>query len=583
MTALARVARAAAGLGWWFALSALIGVATVAAGVGLVGTAGWLIATAALAPPLGTLRVAIAGVRFFGLARAVLRYLDRVVAHGLALRLLERLRGWILACLEPLAPGRLLELRSADLLAHLIGDVELLEQLPVRGLTPPVVTLLAAVGAGLLVGAVEPRLGVLLAASLVAVAVVVPAVSLFAARAAGRRSTACPSSLVPAMVDAIQGAAELTVWRREDAFLAHADELSAAHTRSELERARITSGGGAALALLGQLTPWLLLVVGVERLARGAISGVELAVVVLVALAVFEVLEPLPAAAAALGHQAAAAGRVMALIDRPPTVREPCRPLRREPSRRHYGALGVVIRGVGFRHQHATLASLTGLDLEIRAGTSLAIVGPSGAGKTTLGRLLVRVWDPTAGAIELDGVDLRDWRLAALRRTVVLLGQETRLFAGTIRDNLRLAAPAADDRALGAACRAAGLEADLAALPAGLGSWIGEGGLTLSGGQRRRLEIARTWLADPAVVVLDEPTAHLDPVTEARVLASFASLLEGRTAVVITHRLGVAARADRVVALDGGRIVATGSHAELVAGDGAYARWWRQQRSALAG
>lgn len=581
MTALVRLARAATGLGRWFALSVVLGAATVAAGIGLVGTAAWLIATAALAPPLGTLRVAIAGVRFFGLARAVLRYADRLVAHDLALRLLARLRGWILARLEPLAPGRLLEQRAADLASRLVGDVETLEMLPVRGLAPPVVTLLTVLGSGLLVGAVEPRLGLALALTMTACATLVPAVTLLVARPALGRATALASHLVPPVVDTIQGAAELAAWRAGEPQLARIERLSAALLTSELRRERIAAAGAAVLAALGQWTPWLLLVLGLGALAQGTIDGVQLAVAVLVGLAAFEALEPLPAAAAALDGQVAAARRVTALIELPPTVSDPLEPAVSEPHRHRLGPLAVSLRGVELRLPGAAGPILADVDLEVPAGGSLAVVGPSGAGKSTLARLLARVWDPTAGVVEVGGIDLRRWRLDALRATVGLLGQDTRLVAGSIRDNLKIVAPAADDAILAEACAAAGLAEEIAAWPAGLDTWIGEGGLALSGGQRRRLEIARTWLADPAVVVLDEPTAHLDPVTERAVLDACSTLLRGRTAVLITHRLRVAARADTVALLVNGRVAAVGRHASLIEGDGLYSRWWRLERELL--
>lgn len=583
MRALRALAPAAAGLGGWLALSVALGTATVAAAVGLMGAAGWLITTAALMPPLSRLQIAIVGVRFFGLVRAVARYAERLASHHLALELLERLRGWLLDRLEPLAPGRMVELRSADLLARVVGDVESLEQLTVRGLAPPAVAAVTVLGVGVVVGAVDPALGAAAAALLLVAAVGVPAAVLAAARRPGRRAATAGAELTATTVDTVQGIAELVAWRRAGGRLEEIRRLAAERSAAELHRTEAAAGGAAAIQLLAHGTPWLLVALGLPRIADGSIDGVGLAVAALVALAGFEALEPLPAAAAALERQEAAAGRVLEVVSTPPSVTEPSSPEVVAPLRPTGHAVAVALRDVRFTYPGAARPALDGFTLEIGAGSAVAVLGPSGAGKSTVARLLSRAWDPEAGVVEVAGVDVRRWRLEALRRTVVVLGQSTRLFAGSLRDNLLLAAPGADDGRLAAACRAAGLDGLLGGLPAGLDSWIGEHGATLSGGERRRLEIARTWLTDPAVVVLDEPTAHLDPVTESEVLDGLLELFVGRTAVVITHRLRVAERIGRVALLDRGRIAEAGETTALARGDGRYARWRRLEGTRIGG
>ncbi len=583
MRALRALAPAAVGLGGWLALSVALGTATVAAAVGLMGAAGWLITTAALMPPLSRLQIAIVGVRFFGLVRAVARYAERLASHHLALELLERLRGWLLDRLEPLAPGRMVELRSADLLARVVGDVESLEQLTVRGLSPPAVAAATVLGVAVVVGAVDPGLGAAAAAVLLVAAVGVPVAVLAAARRPGRHAATAGAELTTATVDTVQAIAELVAWRRADDRLELLRGLADRRSAAELRRTDVAALGGAAVQLLAHGTPWLLVALGLPRIADGSIDGVGLAVAALVALAGFEALEPLPAAAAALERQEAAAGRVLEVVSMPPAVTEPSSPEVVAPLRPTGHPVAAVLRGVRFTYPGAARPALDGFTLEVDAGSRVAILGPSGAGKSTVARLLARAWDPEKGVVEVAGVDVRRWRLEALRRTVVVLGQSTRLFAGSLRDNLLLAAPEADDDRLADACRAAGLGGLLEGLPAGLDSWIGEHGATLSGGERRRLEIARTWLADPAVVVLDEPTAHLDPATESDVLDGLLELFEGRTAVVITHRLRVAERIGRVALLDRGSIAEAGEASALARGDGRYARWRRLVGSRIGG
>jgi ABC-type multidrug transport system fused ATPase/permease subunit len=231
----------------------------------------------------------------------------------------------------------------------------------------------------------------------------------------------------------------------------------------------------------------------------------------------------------------------------------------------------IRVARVDFRYPGTDRAALCGVDLDIRPGATLAIVGPSGSGKTTLANLLLRFWDPTAGAITVDGYDLRQYRLDDLRGRVALVAQDTYLFNDTLRANVALAKPGAGEAEITQALQRAALADFVASLPARLGTKVGERGVQLSGGQRQRVAIARAFLKNAPVLILDEATSHLDAISEAQVRQALTELMRDRTTIVIAHRLSTVRDAELIAVLDAGRLVETGTHAELLARGGLYA------------
>jgi len=343
------------------------------------------------------------------------------------------------------------------------------------------------------------------------------------------------------------------------------------------ERAALREAlGGAGVTFGTHATVWLVLVAAISLVGEGGFTGIDLAVVCLVAMAAFEAVQPLPAAARGLADQLVAAGRLFDVIDEAPVVVDP------EEAEAPGEDVDLEIDGVSFSYPAGGVDdALSNLTLAVPRGAKLAVVGPSGAGKSSLVHLLLRFWDPTRGEIRLGSRPLPDLALEDLRSIIGVLPQRTDLFTGTIRDNLALAAPDADDDALDAAADRAGLSATIRDLPEGWQTWIGEHGRQLSGGQRTRLALARLVLRDPEVIVLDEPTTGLDPVTERRVMEALFELFEGRTMVVITHRLVAMERFDEIVVLDRGRICEQGTHSDLVNAGGLYAALIEAQESVL--
>ncbi len=337
--------------------------------------------------------------------------------------------------------------------------------------------------------------------------------------------------------------------------------------------ARTAGSGTALLTLLTGLTVWGVLLTGVPAVRSGRLSGPLLAVIALTPLALFETISGLPAAAQSLARVRRSAARVLDVIDTPPPVTEPLCPQPLGPAPHC-----LRLRGLRARYAPDSPWALDGIDLDLPPGRRVGIVGPSGSGKSTLAAVLLRFLTYEAGSASLDGKEISALAGEDVRRVVGLAAQDSHLFDTTLRQNLLLARPDADELALDVALERAHLLGWAEQLPQGLNTEVGVHGTRLSGGQRQRLAVARMFLADFAVVVLDEPGEHLDPATADALTADLVDATQGRTTVLISHRLAGMEQMDEVLVLDSGRVVERGLHAELISSDGSYAEQWRRER-----
>ncbi|MFF6875097.1 thiol reductant ABC exporter subunit CydD [Streptomyces sp. NPDC012474] len=544
-------------------LALLLASLALGSAVGLMATSGWLISRASQQPPVLYLMMAVTATRAFGIGRAVFRYAERLVSHDAVLRMLADTRVAVFRRLERLAPAGLRRVRRGDLLSRLVADVDALQDYWLRWLLPAgaaVVVSAASVGftAWLL-----PEAGAVLAAGLLAAGVGVPLITGAVARRAEHRLAPARGVLATRVADLLTGTAELTVAGALPARTAQAREADGALTRIASRAATATALGDGLTALVSGLTVTAAALAGAQAVAAGRLDGVTMAVVVLTPLAAFEAVLGLPLAVQYRQRVRRSAERVYEVLDAPEPVGEPERP-RQAPA----SPFPVVLKGLTARYAGQERDALAGLDLTLDEGRRIAVVGTSGSGKTTLAQVLLRFLDAKAGSYVLAGVDAYALHSDDVRGFVGLCAQDAHLFDSSLRENLLLARKdATEDQLRAALCRARLLDwAD--GLPDGLDTLVGEHGARLSGGQRQRLALARALLADFPVLVLDEPAEHLDLPTADALTADLLAATEGRTTLLITHRLAGLEAVDEVLVLDRGRVVQRGPYAELLALDG---------------
>ncbi|WP_433043504.1 thiol reductant ABC exporter subunit CydC [Dactylosporangium sp. CS-033363] len=569
------------------------GIAAAGCAVGLMATSAWLISRAALHPPVLHLMVAIVAVRAFGIGRGVLRYVERVTGHDGALRVLGELRVRVYRRLERLAPAGLAGFRRGDLAARLVDDVESIVDLVVRVALPIAVAAVTGLASVLLIWSLLPAAGLALAVGVLVVGVGVPVLQGALVRRSDARLAPLRGSLAAGTVDLVQGLPDLIAYGAVDSALAALDrtdrELLAATRRSSA-----ASGVSAAVtALCTGLAALAALITGALAVHAGTLDGELLAVVVLTPLAVFEIVGAVPVAAQNLAAARAALRRLAEVAAAPDPAPDPRFPaelpagaavgsVARSAAGAAVGsvarsAAGAAVGSVARSAAGAAVGSVAvagrapvvrvegvaaewvagrpvveGVSFVLEPGARVALAGPSGAGKSTIAALLVRWLDPSAGRITLGGVDLRELRGDDVRRVVGYLGDDAYLFDNTIEANLRIGRPDATAAEIEEALRRARLHEWVRGLPDGLGTGVGEHGVAVSGGQRRRIALARALLADFPVLVLDEPTEHLDEETAVALLRDLMDATRGRTVLLITHRADAREYVDAVLMLKGG-------------------------------
>ncbi|WP_019887795.1 thiol reductant ABC exporter subunit CydD [Streptomyces purpureus] len=574
---LARVRGMAGALRGRLGLALTLGSLALGSAVGLMAVSGWLISRASEQPPVLYLMVAVTATRAFGIGRAVFRYAERLVSHDAVLRMLAELRVTVYRRLERIAPAGLRRTRRGDLLSRLVSDVDALQDYWLRWLLP--------VGAAVVVGAgsvgftawLLPEAGAVLAVGLLAAGVAVPLLSGALARRAERQLAPARGALATTVVDLLRGCGELTVAGALKGRAERARDADGKLTAIASRQAAATALGAGLSALACGVTVAAAALVGVQAVREGRLEGVALAVVVLTPLAAFEAVTGLPLAVQYRQRVRRSAERVYEVLDAPVPVHEPRRPA--EPPRSPFP---LELRGIGARYAGQGRDALHGFGLTIEAGRRIAVVGASGSGKTTLAQVLLRFLDVTDGIYRIGGVAADSLDGDAVRRLVGLCAQDAHLFDSSVRENLRLARPGASDEELRRALDEARLLDWVEALPSGMDTLVGEHGAQLSGGQRQRLALARTLLADFPVLVLDEPAEHLDLATADALTDDLLRVTEGRTTVLITHRLRGLDAVDEVVVLDAGRTVQQGPYAELAAVDGPLRRMLERERETEA-
>ncbi|MDQ3997283.1 MAG: ABC transporter ATP-binding protein/permease [Gemmatimonadota bacterium] len=489
-------------------------------------------------------------------------------------RVIAALRQDVFAHLVRLSPAFFVERRTGELTSRLSADLAVLQSLLNTWVSELSRQSLFLVGGVVLLTLTHPRLT---ATTLAVVPLVVGAAFLFGRRLR-RASTGVQDRVAEAMGTADEAFSQI---RTVQSFVREAEEtrrygaLLADVVDAAIRRARLRALFFGVVGFFAFAGVVVVLWQGGRLVLEGLLTPGALVSFLLYAITVAAAVGSLASLFGAYQEAVGAATRVFELLDLRPTVAEPARPTPlKRPARGD-----VVIDHVGFRYADSLPLALDDVSLHLAPGEVVALVGPSGAGKTTLASLLPRFWDVTSGRITIDGVDVRELSFADLRGAIGVVPQEPALFSGTVRENVAYANPGATEQEVVAAARAAHAIEFIERLPNGFDTRVGERGVKLSGGQRQRLAIARVFLKDPAIVVLDEATSSLDAESERLIEEAMVELLRGRSTLIIAHRLSTVRRADRVVVLDRGRVVESGRHDALLGLNGLYARLYRSQDS----
>ncbi len=532
----------------WVGLSVLLGALAVGSDVALLATSAFLISRAAQQPAISALSIAIVGVRFFGLTRGVFRYLERLVSHNVTFKVLAALRVWFYEALEPLAPARLQQLGSGDLLNRIISDVDTLENFYVRAVSPPLVALVVGSMVVIITAVFQPLLAAILLISLLCAGLILPWFIRWLSQEPGEAIGQQSKKLKETIVDTIQGLADLEAFNRTETryqlIAHHAQNLK----QQQKKMAQVTGIQNSGIEMVTWAAMWGVLLAAIPLVITGDMNGTFLATAVLSTVAAFEAVQPLPAAAQYLDQSFAAARRLFRVVDTDTEVDIPAAPLP-IPNSCHF-----QFKDVGFQYQTAVLPTFSHVNLEMPPGKKIGIVGASGAGKSTLLNCLLRFWEWHEGDIVLNGRSLRQYDPDDIRACFSVVSQQAHLFNASIYDNLRIANPQATPEQIETAAKQAQLHEFIQQLPAGYQTQVGSLGRQLSGGEQRRLIIARAILKDAPILILDEPTANLDVQTEKQVMTILLTLAKDKSVLLVTHRPVGLTQMDTVLALENGRL-----------------------------
>ncbi|MBP2634838.1 MAG: putative multidrug export ATP-binding/permease protein [Firmicutes bacterium] len=565
------------------AVACMLGAFTVCANVGLLAASAWLISAAALHPPVSELSVAIVGVRFFGLARAICRYGERYVSHNVTFRLLADLRVWLYSRVEQLTMRELTAFAKGDIFSRLVADVETLQFFYLRAVFPVLIAVLVVTTVVILLAwladwLIWPVLGLI-----VLTGCIVPIGMYYLGSKAGSAAIAARAGFQELLADSIEGITELAAFGQAKT---QADKvlIAAASLQSSQKKANTMTVLADTVGVLG-LNFTVLIVIGLaaRQVADGQLNGVYLAVVALAVQGSFEAVLPLTAVVSYLRESAAAVARLKQIASKVSAVAvqgiAPKEPLTLAADKLSFSYLPGQEQV--FSYLPGQEQVLTDISFCLPPGKKLAVVGASGAGKSTIAGLILRFWDSSQGRLLLNGKDIRQYAPEQVRKLISVVSQDTYLFNASIRDNILVAKPNAAPAELMAAVEAAGLNDFLAKLPQGLNTLTGQNGLALSGGERQRIALARALLKTAPVWLLDEPTAGLDAEAEQVVMNHILQAAVGSSMLLITHRLTGLEVMDEIIVLENGKVAEQGTCQQLLAARGLFYQMWTLQLDML--
>ncbi len=551
---------------WMLTLGIALAILTLLASIGLLTLSGWFLSASAIAGFAGiysfNYMLPAAGVRGAAITRTAGRYFERLVSHDATFRVLQHLRIYTFSKLLPLSPAGLARYQQGELLNRIVADVDTLDHLYLRVISPLVGAFVVIMIVTLGLSVLDVTLAITLGGIMLLTLFIMPPVFYRAGKNTGQNLTHLRGQYRQQLTSWLQGQAELTIFGASKRYRAQMEATELQWHEAQRRQSELTALSQALMLLIGALAVMLMLWMASGGVGGNTQPGALIALFVFCALAAFEALAPVTGAFQHLGQVIASALRITELTEQKPEVTFP------QAETPAPEKVTLTLRDVSFRYPDQPINALNALSLQANPGEHVAILGRTGCGKSTLLQLLTRAWDPKQGEILLNDLPLSSLSESALRRTISVVPQRVHLFSATLRDNLLLAAPNASDEALSDMLRRVGLENLLE--DSGLNSWLGEGGRLLSGGELRRLAIARALLHDAPLMLLDEPTEGLDATTESEMLELLADVMREKTVLMVTHRLRGLARFDQIIVMDDGRIIERGTYAELLAGQGRY-------------
>ncbi|EPK7467824.1 heme ABC transporter ATP-binding protein/permease CydC [Klebsiella aerogenes] len=551
---------------WLLTLGVVLAIVTLLASIGLLTLSGWFLSASAVVGVAGiysfNYMLPAAGVRGAAIIRTAGRYFERLVSHDATFRVLQHLRVATFSKLLPLSPAGLARFRQGELLNRIVADVDTLDHLYLRVISPLVGALVVILVVTIGLSVLDVTLALTLGGIMLATLLLLPPLFYRAGKPTGEQITQLRGQYRQQLTSWLQGQAELMLFNASDRYRKQMEKTEQRWQEAQRRQAELTALSQALMLLIGGIAVIAMLWMASEGVGGNSQPGALIALFVFCALAAFEALAPVTGAFQHLGQVIASARRITQITEQQPEVTFS------QQAPQSFSQVALTLNEVTFSYPQQSAPALKDISLQVAAGEHIAILGRTGCGKSTLLQLLTRAWDPANGQIQLNGQPLSELSETTLRQAMSVVPQRVHLFSATLRDNLLLAAPQVSDARLADILARVGLEKLLE--DSGLNNWLGEGGRQLSGGELRRLAIARALLQDAPLMLLDEPTEGLDATTESQILDLLSEVMRDKTVLMVTHRLRGLARFNQIIVMDNGQIIEQGSHAELLAKQGRY-------------